>query len=270
MFPRPAMEAMLRLARGQVLPADRYWLDPVAIFADMGMKPDPWQSRFVRSYARSSLLLCSRQSGKSTATGAMSAMTAIREPGSLILLLSPTLRQSGELFRDKVLPAYRAACERGAGVPSVAETALSLHLANGSRVVSLPENEAGIRGFSGVAMIVIDEASRVSDALYLAVRPMLATTNGRLVALTTPFGKRGWFHREWEEGGPSWERTQAKATECPRVTRAFLAEELRALGERAYAQEYECAFNDSVDSVFSDTDIQAARTFSVAPMFPGE
>jgi hypothetical protein len=45
-------------------------------------------------------------------------------------------------------------------------------------------------------MLVIDEASRVDDTLYLAVRPLLAVSGGRLVALSTPFGKRGWFHDE--------------------------------------------------------------------------
>ncbi len=41
----------------------------------------------------------------------------------------------------------------------------------------------------------IDEAARVSDELYRAVRPMLATSGGRIVLLSTPFGKRGFFFR---------------------------------------------------------------------------
>jgi hypothetical protein len=65
---------------------------------------------------------------------------------------------------------------------------LTLELVNGSRIVSLPENESGIRGFSGVNLLVIDEAARVDDSLYRSVRPMLAVSGGRLVALSTPFG----------------------------------------------------------------------------------
>ena len=74
----------------------------------------------------------------------------------------------------------------GRPLPVVAESALRLELANGSRVVSLPGDEKNIRGYSGVTLLVIDEAARVADELYYAVRPMLAVSQGRLVALSTP------------------------------------------------------------------------------------
>jgi hypothetical protein len=38
--------------------------------------------------------------------------------------------------------------------------------------------EDTIRGFSAVSMLVIDEASRVSDEMYEALRPMLAVGDG--------------------------------------------------------------------------------------------
>ena len=63
----------------------------------------------------------------------------------------------------------------------------------GSRIISLPGDEKNIRGYSGVTLLVIYEAARVSDVLYRSVRPMLAVSKGRLVCLSTPFGKRGWF-----------------------------------------------------------------------------
>src|SRR5208282_1075770 len=100
-------------------------------------------------------------------------------------------------------------------------------LANGSRIVSLPGDEKNIRGFSGVALLVIDEAARVLDSLYCSVRPMLAVSRGRMVALSTPYGKRGWFHDEWHGAG-EWQRVRITAPECPRITAEFLAEEKRA------------------------------------------
>src|SRR5205085_4763505 len=142
-------------------------------------------------------------------------------------------------------------------VPATARTARRLDLANGSRVLSLPGTERTVRGFSGVALLVIDEAARVADALYHAVRPMLAVSRGRLVALSTPYGKRGWFHDEWFGTG-GWERVKITAEHCPRIPREFLAEERRALGERWYRQEYGCSFEDTIDAVFSYADIQAA------------
>src|SRR5207245_11315659 len=113
--------------------------------------------------------------------------TALYQPRSLVLLLSPSLRQSAELFK-KVIGAYRTL---DVTVPTEAESALRLELVNSSRIVSLPGTESTIRGYSGVRLLIIDEAARVPDDLYYSVRPMLAVSGGRLVALSTPFGKRG-------------------------------------------------------------------------------
>src|SRR6202043_4041689 len=82
-------------------------LDPALILQARGLTPDPWQRELLRSRDRQILLNCSRQSGKSTAVSALALHTALFTPGALVLLLSPSQRQSGEIFR-KVLFAYRA------------------------------------------------------------------------------------------------------------------------------------------------------------------
>src|ERR1700757_4939511 len=76
--------------------------DPARILADAGMAPDLWQARLLRSPSPRTQLLCSRQAGKSTVAAALALRSALLEPPALVLLLSPTQRQSGELFRDKV------------------------------------------------------------------------------------------------------------------------------------------------------------------------
>jgi hypothetical protein len=152
--------------------------------ARAAMVPDPWQVQVLASPLAQVLLLCSRQVGKSTVAAALAMRAAILQSGALTLLLSPSQRQSGELFR-KVL-SYHAAL--GQALPVTAESVLRIEFANGSRIVSLPGDESTIRGYSGVALLVIDEAARVDDNLYRAVRPMLAVSRGRLVALSTPFG----------------------------------------------------------------------------------
>jgi hypothetical protein len=143
---------------------------------------------------------------------------------------------------------------------------LRLELVNGSRIISLPGTEETIRGYSGGALLVIDEASRVRDDLYRSVRPMVAVSRGRLVCLSTPFGKRGWFFDEWQ-GGNSWERVRITAAECPRISKEFLAEEERSLGPRWFRQEYYWSFEDAVDSVFSHADVMAALDDSIKPLF---
>jgi hypothetical protein len=96
-----------------------------------------------------------------------------------------------------------------------------MELANGSRIEALPGTEKTIRGFSGVNLLLVDEASRVDDALYFAVRPMLAISGGRLLLLTTPFGRRGIFYEEWTGDG-AWERYEVPARcllsgSCPKL-----------------------------------------------------
>lgn len=218
---------------------------------EAGIQPDPWQADFLRSCADRILLNCSRQVGKSTTTATLADHTAFYEPGSLILLLSPSLRQSQELFR-KCLDVYRA-LDRP--VPADAENALSLELETGSRIVSLPGKEGTIRGMSGVRLLIIDEASRVPDALYKSVRPMLAVSGGRLVLLSSPFGARGFFWEEWK-GRARWDYYEVPATECPRISPEFLEEERDRLGDWWFQQEYMCKFMDAQSAAFRSVDLE--------------
>src|SRR5262249_46709282 len=154
---------------------------------------------------------------------------ALTEPGSLTLLLSPTLRQSGELYL-KCLDLYR---KLGRPVPTVRprDNALKLELTNGSSVIALPGNEPTVRSFSSVRRRVVDEAARVDDDLYYSVRPMLAVSGGALVAVSSAYAKQGFFFKEWTGSGP-WHRVHITASQCPRISPEFLAEEREAIGER--------------------------------------
>jgi Terminase large subunit, T4likevirus-type, N-terminal len=256
-----------RLARAEALAAALTGTAPlpdaVALMqAAIGGAPDPWQRGVLESSAQRQLLLCCRQSGKSSTCACLALHTALAVPGSLILLLSPSLRQSQELFR-KVQEAYRAL---GYVALLQAESALRFEMAQGSRIISLPGTESTIRGYSGVGLLVIDEAARVADELYYAVRPMLAVSGGRLIALSTPWGKRGWFHQEWSSS-EGWERVKITADDCPRISKAFLTEERRSLPQLWYQSEYVFEFTDTIDQVFTFEDVQAALTPEVQPLF---
>jgi hypothetical protein len=126
-----------------------------------------------------------------------------------------------------------------------------LELANGSRIVALPGREDTIRGFSSVDLLIIDEAARVSDDLYRAVRPMVAVSGGQVICLSTPFGQRGFFWKEWTGNGP-WQRIQIAADQCPRLSKEFLAEELRAMGQSWFRQEYCNSFTATEGLVYPD------------------
>ena len=233
-------------------------LDPVRLAERAAFSPDPWQCQVLRSHAPRQLLNCSRQSGKSTITALLAVHTAVYELSSLTLLLSPSLRQSQELFR-KCLDTYRA-LDRP--VAPEAESALRLELENGSRIISLPGKEGTVRGYSGVRLLIIDEAARVANDLYVSVRPMLAVSGGRLIALSTPWGTRGWWFEAWRSAEP-WERYEVPATACPRISADFLAEEARTLGEFWYRQEYCCEFMDAESQAFRREDVERAFTDEV-------
>lgn len=218
----------------------------------LGIDPDPWQAEVLESDSKRMLLNCSRQSGKSTVTSILALHTAIFQPRSLILCLSPTLRQSSELFKN-VLRFYGSANDR---IEANAESALRLELENGSRIVSLPGKESNVRGYAGVKLLIIDEAARVPDDLYYSVRPMLAVSGGRLIALSTPWGTRGWFYDAWI-GKDDWKQWEIPAEKCPRISKEFLEEEKRVLGSYWYEQEYQCKFLDSKTQIFKRSDVDA-------------
>ena len=227
--------------------------DPVILARRAGIEPDPWQREVLRSSAPRVLLNASRQSGKSTVISILAVHEAIYRPGSLVLLLGPSLRQAGEIFK-KCLATYR---DLGRPVPAESESALTLTLENGSRIVSLPGKEGTVRGFSGVRLLIIDEAAWVPNDLYGSVRPMLAVSNGRLVALSTPHGTRGWWFEAWRSDEP-WSRYEIPATMCPRISVDFLDEERRNLGDFWYRQEYLCEFADAESQAFRREDIDNA------------
>jgi hypothetical protein len=229
----------------------------------LGFQPDPWQEKVLSWSGQRLLLNCCRQSGKSTTTAILALHRALRFAKSLILLVSPSLRQSAELFKKVteflVLLTVRPALTE--------DNKLSLQMANGSRIVSLPAKESNVRGFSGPSLIIEDESARVHDDLYLAMRPMLAISGGAHILMSTPFGKRGHFYEAWENGGDAWDRIEVTARDCPRITSDFLAEEQRTMPALWFAAEYNCEFCDTVDMVFSSADIDAALSDTVQPLF---
>lgn len=227
-------------------------LDPALIMHDLGMVPDPWQERLLRCRSNRVLLLCSRQLGKSTSTACLALHQAAYHPGSDVLLVSRSERQSGELF-VKVSQFYR----RLRPVEAVKELALSIELVNGSRIIALPGDGDTIRGYSAPSLVIIDEASRVPDDVLAACLPMLVANNGRLVCLSTPRGKRGFFYERFISDDPAWERINARACDSPRISPEALVEQLASLGPRLYAQEFENQFLEETDQVFSADSIEA-------------
>jgi hypothetical protein len=275
-------------------------VDPVAYLWHMGFEPDPWQAAFLRSDHPSKLLNCSRQVGKSTVSAGSACHRAIYMPGSLILLVAPGERQSLELMR-KVYEFYAQSID---APPLVHEGASELETVTGSRIVALPGKEGTVRGYSAVDLLIIDEASRVPDELFIAVLPMLAISRGSLYTLSTPFGSRGWWWEEVErvkgyrralraqregrripvpmytpfmedrnvvEGKlklpvlAPWDYYEVEGADCPRLTPEYLDRMKQTMGEWWYNQEYRAMFMDAQTAPFTMAQIEQAFMEEVEP-----
>lgn len=228
----------------------------------LGVDLDDWQYDLVRAHG-AELVLCSRQSGKSHSVAIRALHELLYRPNAMIVAASPTEDQSKELFR-RLTGFYDAV----PGAPrAVTRNTTELELETGARCCAVPGSERTIRSKSAVTLLIIDEASRIEDSLISAVSPMLATTDGDLIALTTPFGKRGWFYEQWRNGD-GYHRTKKTAADCPRISQAFLDKEKKRLGPLMFSQEYECQFIDPGASAFSSELIEACMSREFGPFPP--
>lgn len=229
-------------------------LDPVRLARRIGWDPDDWQAVALRSQEPRVCLNIHRQGGKSQVASLKAIHCAAYQPGSLVLVVSPSQRQSGELFR-RILEMWKL---MGRPIPSDAENLSSLVLTNGSRIIALPGDPETVRGHAAARLLIIDEASRVSDDLMVAARPMLAVSRGQLLAISTPRGRRGWWFRAATEAGNGWEVTTIRADQNPRLSKDFLDGERSDMTDLDYRQEYECEFVDGAGSLFAADDVFAA------------
>lgn len=227
-----------------------------------GLTPEPWQRKFLKSNDEARVIfLCTRQGGKSTVTAASTLYEAIFFPGRLILIVAPKFRQAQETF-NKVRFGYRKARQL-CGFKK--KTTTEIHLDNDSRIVALPGEGDNIRGYSGVYKIIVDEASRVHDDLYKSIKPMIASSKGGVLLLSTPFGQRGFFYRSCEKSD-NWQKYMVTAErfggfgsnfdpsttfECKRITKEFIEETISEIGESWVRQEFYCEFTSAESQVFS-------------------
>src|SRR6516225_1180728 len=228
-------------------------IDPVSFAEDrLAFCPDRWQQQLLRSQSRLIMLNCCRQSGKSTTTAIVALHQAIYDPG-LVLRVSPSLRQSRELFAKVI--AFLKALE--SVEPLEEDNKSSCELRNGSRIVSLPGDPDTVRGYSAPKLVITDEAAYVSDAMQAAIAPMLAVSQGRQIDMSSPNGKRGYYYENWMHG-EGIERIKIIGRECPRIGTEFLDKMLRKLGPMMFAQEFEGEFIDAESSAFSSEMIELA------------
>lgn len=275
--------------------------DPAVIFRASGYEPDPAQEELIACQDKNVLVLWTRQFGgksQSAATIALHhAMTNLGKQGrgSTTLVFSAGQREAIELLRKvrhlrwglvnqhmptgqrnwrpksvaKDIKRYKELAEAGwdnpalpAEVDATTDAKTMIELANGSRIISLPGKPHATVGWT-VDLLILDEAKVIPDDLYKSVRSTMATTGGRMIALTTPLGQRGWFYEAWKQcdearikGEPEpYRRFKRTCWDCPRLDKAFVEQERKLIGDFWFRQEYECEFLSPAGAVFRVEDI---------------
>jgi len=171
--------------------------DPVVFARDFfGFNAKDYQAEFLRDQGKRIVLRWSRQVGKTTCIALRAIWFALTNQKTLTIIVAPTLRQS-MIVSDRIqdflfsLPKDK---EKSL-VDRVQRT--TIRFKNGSRVIALPNNPQMLRGYTANEIICDESAFFKEDELvfFSVLYPMLSTTDGTLIASSTPWGKKSVFYR---------------------------------------------------------------------------
>lgn len=215
---------------------------------------DDWQ-RKVLVHEGSITIRAGRQVGKSEVISEKALRFALSHPKTITLVVAATQRQSSLLF-EKV----RGRADSEGVVYPEKPTLTRLVLPNGSKIYCLPTGRTGygIRGYT-VDLLIADEAAFIGEEVWTAITPMLATTAGKLIMISTPFGKGGYFYDSFSD--PDFLHVHVSSEKCKRIPKSFLAKKKKSMTKEAYKQEYLAEFVDEWHQFFSTELLKKQATF---------
>jgi hypothetical protein len=161
------------------------------------------------------LFLTGRRSGKSRIAAVVAGFEALfggnekkLSPGEqgLVAVVAPTRFQSGVVW-NYLRGLFDSSPLLRTEVVDTKEAAKQLTLANGLQIAVITGDPKKVRGFTLVACVVdetaffgLDEESSVRSDVELirSIRPSLATTNGRLICISSPYAKKGFCYTTWQ------------------------------------------------------------------------
>ena len=230
----------------------------------LGKEPFGYQQEVIDAESDRIAFVSGRQVGKSKTASWYALHHALTNPGNTTLITAPTRRQSSELFKKmKKEIAGSAIPDDLWGISRQTRTVIEFD--NGSRVLCLPAGEDGsnIRGYAA-DLIIVDEAAFIPDEVfYQALLPMLATTDGTMLLLSTPFGSSGFlydaFHNDLEE---EYFTKRVATYRNPTVSDAFISNQQQQLSSIDFKQEILGQFVESASSFFTAEVIDQAMSLS--------
>lgn len=218
---------------------------------------------------RFNIILKGRQLGISTISAAYIAWLMLFHKDKNILVVATKLSTAVNLVKKvksiiKNLPKWMQIAD------ITIDNRTSFELTNGSQIKG--SSTSGDAGRSeALTLLVIDEAAHVDklDELWTALYPTLST-GGRCIALSTPNGVGNWFHQtcvEAENGTNDFHLTNLPWSVHPERDQAWFDKETRNMSKRQIAQELECSFNASGETVIHSEDIERLTENTCAPEY---
>lgn len=212
----------------------------------LGVKPFPYQAKLLTDMNKRIVACMGRQTGKTTTIAMKAIYFAQTNPDVLVLITSPSLRQSMIMFDRVATFVYSTAYLRN---KILRATRTLIQFENGSRIIALPCSENLLRGYTA-HMIILDEASWIPEEVITQILfPMLSTTDGCAILLSTPWDKNHFFYKAFVN--PTYSVHKVKSSECPLIKPKFLEEMRQNMTREAYLMEYEAEFVEALNSYFS-------------------
>ena len=217
----------------------------------------PYQKAFLKAPQRRKIWLSSRQIGKTWTLALTLCATALKQDNGLSLCISTGAKAASEIIM-KCIQFARAVEVLTDKAITFKSSFDGVKFSNGSRVLALPSSTDGanLRGWTVTGCVAIDEAAfiRNLDAIMQAIAPTLSRSQtAQLVIASTPAGKHGKFYDMWTaaQNDPSW---HVQSTTIHDAILAGLDVDLDALHKlcpdrEVFAQEYECVFQSSLESM---------------------
>tara|TARA_Y100000310_G_scaffold117691_1_gene116419 strand:- start:1145 stop:2731 length:1587 start_codon:yes stop_codon:yes gene_type:complete len=219
-----------------------------------------YQQDLLKDYTdyRFNIILKARQLGISTITAAYVAWLMLFHRDKNILVVATKLQTATNLVKKvkaiiKNLPAWMRISD------IEVDNRTSFELKNGSQIKG--SSTSGDAGRSeALSLLVIDEAAHVEKLgeLWTALYPTLST-GGRCIALSTPNGVGNWFHQncvEAENGTNDFHMTTLYWDAHPDRNKKWFEKETKNMSKRQVAQELECNFNVSGETVVHPDDLE--------------
>lgn len=235
------------------------------------MELDQWQKEALK--VEGNLCLCTgRQVGKTLVLSRKAGIFMLDHDNAKILVVSLTEDQA-ELIISMTLQFFEKEAPQMIETGMKKPTKTKILLKNGSQILARPVGNTGdsIRGYTS-HILIIDEASRMDEDIFISSRPTLMTTGGKIWIASTLKGKKGFFwecyqnkknrftvfHVSSEEVIFNRPISDTWTEDIKRETIQFLQDEKETMPESAYAQEYLAIAQEDTQRFFPQELIEKA------------